>query len=169
MSDSPRRIRVLVVAVRPSRILVACCIAADETRQPSPECHSLVNRMPQIAETSESVAATLLAAFSGIRKKPWTACPGGSLPRSANCAKPASQIDDHTREPGDVEMKGLSTTLQPQRPTGTRSSMRCPGRPDTPTLSPECQQPSHQSVSNPVNRGRVHSGEIGDRSFRTHV
>ena len=95
-------------------------------------------------------AARLLTAFSNIRKK----SPGsalwdrvGSLPRIRQlCAKgPTRRSHQRTRRRRDERPVINPPTCD--RPTRTKSSGNSlPGQPRR-TLSPKCQQPSHQSVS----------------------
>ena len=99
-------------------------------------------------------AAALLAASRAFERslldpRSWAVPPTAKDPPTrihgfANSA-PRVRCNDHTREAGDVEMKGLSSILQP--PTDRR------GRDPTAVPSPaDRAEPSHQSVSNPLTR-----------------
>ena len=74
------------------------------------------------------------------------------------CAKGPTRRS-HQRPRRRSERKGLSSTLQPaiDQP-GEPNSDSLTGRPLR-TLSPECQQPSHQSVKNPPTAGCATNGD----------
>ncbi len=141
------------------------CDAIDTTTL-SPECQQPCQPNPiSIAEAMESVAQQR---FSQHRRTLEEIC-STRVPRPSRLAAkdpptlrqsfansaPRVRCDDHTREPG--RRRDERPVINPptgRRPTGTRSKRNSlAGRPRR-TLSPECQQPSHQSVSSPPTAGQ---------------
>ena len=159
--DSPRRIRVLRCRRDLRRHGYWLRAALRRNRHDNPVTRvsvALSTESPQSRRNPGTrCAATLLAASSGIRKK---------SPRSALLDRPdrpprirqlARQLcakgqirRSHPRTRRRRDERPVINPPTRNRPTGTRSnSNSLAGRPRR-TLSPECQQPSHQSVSNPV-------------------
>ncbi len=58
---------------------------------------------------------------------------------------PRVGCDDHTEKTGDVELKGLASTLQPTTDRPRRDRLVIP-------WPVGCAEPSHQSVNNPLTR-----------------
>ena len=153
--DSPRRIRVLRCQRELQSPGSRSCGSFLRNRHDNPLSRVSVTLSTESHQSRPSpgirCAATLLAAFSSIRKKSrrhaFLGRPDQPPRIRQPCANPVPRVscDDHTREPGDFEMKGLSTTLQPStdQPERDRTAFPWPaGR----------AEPSHQSVSNPLIR-----------------
>ena len=104
-------------------------------------------------------AATLLAASRTFERslldpRSWAVPPTAKDPPTrihgfANSA-PRVRCNDHTNEARDAEMKGLSSTPKRQRTNRDEIEQHFAADRWRRTLSPECQQPSHENVRNPV-------------------
>ena len=142
--DSPRRIRVLRCQRELQRHECRSCGSFLWNRHDNPltRVSATLSSDPPQRRRNPGIrcAATLLAASSDIRKKP----PGSALLGRLG-SMPRIGYDDHTSKTGDVEMKGLSSTLQ------TSTDQR--GRDRTVIPWPAGRlEPSHQSVNNPLTR-----------------
>ena len=156
--DSPRRIRVLRCRKDLRRCGCCWCGPLRRNRHDNPVSRVSATLSTESHQSRRNpgirCAATLLAASRTFERslldpRSWAAPPTAKDPPTrihgfANSA-PRVRCNDHTREAGDVEMKGLSSILQP--PTDRR------GRDPTAVPSPaDRAEPSHQSVNNPLTR-----------------
>ena len=154
---SPRRIRVFRNRRDLGRHGYWLCAALRRNRHDNPFSRvsvALSTESPQNRPNSGiRYAATLLATSPNIRKKsPRTRTPGPSR-LAAKGSPTLRQGSDATITPANRRRRDDRPVTNPPTvngPTRTRSNtISLAGRPRR-TLSPECQQPSHESVSNPV-------------------
>ena len=75
---------------------------------------------------------------------------------------PRVRYDDHTREAGGAELKGLSSTLQPATDQPGRNPAAIPSPADR-------AEPSHQSVNNPLTRMSTTLSETLQLQVRDNV
>ena len=156
--DSPRRIRVLRCrrALHRHGYWLRAALRRNRHNNPVSRVSTALSTESHQSRRNPGTrcAAALLAASRAFERslldpRSWAVPPTAKDPPTrihgfANSA-PRVRCNDHTREAGDVEMKGLSSILQP--PTDRR------GRDPTAVPSPaDRAEPSHQSVSNPLTR-----------------
>ena len=164
--DSPRRIRVLRCRRDLDRhgYWLRAPLLPNRHDNPLSRVSTALSTGSQTSRQNPETrcTATLLAALSNIRMKslgppvPGPSRPAAKDPPIVCSSAPRIRSDDHTNEPGGGPRGKAchqpSNRQQTNRTTSNSDSLtgRLPR-----TLSPECQQPSHQSVKNPPTAGQT--------------
>jgi hypothetical protein len=154
--DSPRRIQVLRCrrALHRHGYWLRAALRRNRHDNPVSRVSTALSAESHQSRRNPGIrcAATLLAASRTFERslldlRSWAVPPTAKDPPTrihgfANSA-PNVRCNDHTREAGDVERKGLSSILQPPTDRRGRDPMAVPSPVDR-------AEPSHHSVSNPV-------------------